>query len=202
VLPVGVTALFFHQVALFREAGIANALVPLAFATYAGANAGATAASGRVVDAWSPRAMGVLSIGCFFAAVAILVAGPATWVTVVGYAALLGTGSATANLAGSLVWPTLFGDVGVGRVRGVAGGLRNCFTAGGPLLVTFGAGQTVIGATAPLLIVGVCGLMATRWLPDRGTTRTAGTSTRGPLALRGWATWLSVRVRRKPSAES
>jgi MFS family permease len=165
VLPIAITALFFHQVALFRVAGISEALVPLAFATYAGANATATAVMGHVVDRCSPRATAVMGIACFFGAVGLLLLAPASWLTVVAYAALLGTGAATATLAGSLVWPALFGDVGIGRVRAVAGGLRNCFTAGGPLLVTFGAAQPVLGATLPLLLMGTVGLAAACALP-------------------------------------
>lgn len=174
VLPVGVTALFFHQVALFRAAGIGETLVPLAFALYAVSHAGGMAVAGRWIDGMSPRLSATLSTVGMLAAIGVLVLPVGPVGTVVGYAVLLGCSSALSSLGGALVWPILFGPTAVGSIRAVSSALRNGATAVGPLLIVIGPETGVPGAVEPLVMLAVVGLVAAFWLPGRAGTRTAG----------------------------
>jgi predicted MFS family arabinose efflux permease len=179
-LPVAVTALFFHQVALFRLAGIGESLVPLAFAVYAASHALGTAVLGRSIDAMSPRRTATLSALGLLAAVAIILLPLGTLSTVVGYSVLLGCSSALSSLGGALVWPILFGVTAVGRIRAVSSALRNCATAVGPLLVVIPSAAGILGTLSPLLALVIGGLVAAAWLPARGgdQRRRANTSPR------------------------
>lgn len=165
VLPIAVTALFFHQVAILRLAGIDDGLVPLAFALYAVSYAIGTAVLGRVIDAMSPRVAAIASgVGMLAAVGALLLPVPAL-ITVSAYAALLGFSAALAALAGALVWPLLFGALAVGRIRAASTALRNCATAAGPLLIAIPLSANVVQAVIPLFAVAIAGLLAAFWLP-------------------------------------
>lgn len=176
VLPIAVTALFFHQVAVFRLAGIEDSLVPLAFALYAISHAIGTGVLGRVIDAMSPRVAAFTSGAGMLAAVGALLLPVPALISVSAYAALLGFSAALAALGGALVWPLLFGAVAVGRIRAASSALRNCATAAGPLLITIPLGANVVQAVMPLFAVAIAGLLAAIWLP-RG--RRFGESGRG-----------------------
>lgn len=168
VLPIAVTALFFHQVAVFRLAGIDESVVPLAFALYAVSHAMGVAVIGRYIDAMSPRRAATLSAVGLLGAIGVILLPLGTLGTVVGYAVLLGVSAALSNLGGALVWPVLFGTAAVGRIRALSSAFRNCATAAGPLLVVIPSGAGMLGTMSPLLAIIAGGLVAAAWLPARG----------------------------------
>lgn len=165
VLPIVVTALFFHQVAIFRIAGMGEALAPIAFAGFAVGHAAAMGAIGHYIDGLSFRASAIVSSLCVLAAIGIMYTSLDSLGAAVAYGVLLGCGSAVSSLAGALVWPRLFGTAAVGRIRAISSGLRNGATAAGPLLVIIRPGMSVLGSVGPLALLVLAGLVAAVWLP-------------------------------------
>jgi MFS family permease len=165
ISPMLLTAVIFHQVAIFAARGWSAALIPTAFAMYAIAGVVVTYLAGLALERLPVRFGVTASLLCAAAGLVWYAWGPGGAVGALGYGLLLGTSSAVAGATNSLVWPEYFGIQALGAVKGVVNGVRNGATAIGPVLVAFLAtesftpallllgGIAVAGAAAALLIV-------------------------------------------------
>lgn len=152
VPPMLLTAVIFHQVALFEARGWSPLLIPAAFAAYALASVGMTYAAGLAMERVPSRYGASLSLGLAAVGVGWLVWGTAMPQGALLYGALLGLAAGAGGAANSIVWPDYFGVEALGAVKGVVTAVRNGATALGPPAVAVLAGTTG-GFTAPLLLL-------------------------------------------------
>lgn len=166
VSPMLLTAVIFHQVALFDARGWGATLVPSAFAAYAVAGVVVTYGAGVILERVPVRFGATTSLLFAVAGLAWYEWGTGGFAGALIYGTLLGTSSAIAGATNSLVWPDYFGIRALGALKGVVNGVRNGATAAGPVLVavlatnggfSFGllalAVIAVIGAAAALFIL-------------------------------------------------
>ena len=159
VLPLVVTALIFHQIALFEAQGWGMERVPLSFVFFALAGVVTTYLTGIILER-VPSRFGITA-GMLTAVVATVVAGiggPPLVMSLV-YGALLGGASGMLTAANSLVWPDYYGVEALGAIKGVVNGVRNGSTALGPPLVAWLIGPDVDFASA-LWVLGAMSLTA------------------------------------------
>jgi hypothetical protein len=132
VPPLVFTAVVFHQVALFEDAGWGEALVPLSFTVMAAATVVATYATGLLLEK-IPSHLGI-SVSLWLSALGLLTMllplGPLTGAVI--YGILFGLGSGVNASANSIIWPDYFGVAALGTLKGVVNGVRNGATALGP----------------------------------------------------------------------
>jgi MFS family permease len=132
VPPMVMTAVIFHQVALFAGAGWSAALVPPAFMAFAIGGVVMTYATGfaleRIPSRWGVTASMALAV-LAFASVGLPLP-PAAGALL--YGGLLGLASGAIAAANSIVWPDYFGIEALGAIKGVVNGVRNGATAIGP----------------------------------------------------------------------
>jgi MFS family permease len=154
--PFVVTAVIFHQVALFGSLGWAEELVPPAFTAFALAGIISTYGAGIALER-HPSGLGVaLSLLLFaLAFTSPLLALPPVAGALV-YGALLGAASGTIATTNSVIWPDYYGIEALGRVKGVVNAFRNGSTALGPPVaaaLATPAGRFIL----PLLVfAGIC----------------------------------------------
>ncbi|HUF51905.1 MAG TPA: MFS transporter [Longimicrobiales bacterium] len=135
VSPMLLTAVIFHQVALFDTRGWGAALVPTAFAAYAVAGVLVTYGAGVILERVPVRFGVTTSLLFAVAGLAWYEWGAGGLAGALIYGTLLGTSSAIAGATNSLVWPEYFGIRALGALKGVVNGVRNGATAAGPVLV-------------------------------------------------------------------
>jgi MFS family permease len=152
--PLVMTAVIFHQVAIFTSHGWDPSLVPPAFMAFAGAAVVMTYATGLLLERIPSRfavAGGMLLVALALATVAAPLAPTANALL---YGTLLGLASGATGAANSMVWPDYFGIEALGAVKGVVNAVRNGATAFGPILA---AGLfSLTGSFAPALILFGC----------------------------------------------
>lgn len=176
ISPMVLTAVIFHQVALFESHAWAVALIPAAFAAYALASVGTTYASGVIFERRPVRFGVTASLLLTVAGFAWFTWGAdAAWSAIV-YGALLGASAGVANATNSLVWPEYYGIRALGALKGVVNAVRNGATAAGPIIaaVMFRVG----GTSQALLVLGAiaaAGALAAVFIrpPARGDTGTS-----------------------------
>ncbi len=156
VLPLVVTAVIFHQVALFESLGWAKPLIAAAFAGFAGARVITTYLTGLALERFSSR-FGI-SIAMFIAtfalgATALPFAGP---VASMVYGAGLGMATGALSSSNSVVWPEYYGIAALGAVKGVVTSIRNAATAVGPPLVALLAGPEEHFGLAVVVLAAMC----------------------------------------------
>jgi MFS family permease len=134
VPPLVMTAVIFHQVALFAGPAWEVALVPAAFMAYALGRVVATYATGLALERIPSRFAVSLSMVLTVAAFGIFWLPLAPIVGALLYGSLLGLGNGTVAAANSMVWPDHFGIDALGAIKGVVNGVRNGATAIGPPL--------------------------------------------------------------------
>lgn len=155
VSPMLLTAIIFHQVALFESRGWGKAMIPSAFAMYAIMGVVITYAAGLIMERVPVRFGVSASLILAAAGLAWFAWGAAgAWAALV-YGALLGMSSAVAGAANSLIWPDYFGIRVLGALKGVVNAVRNGATAVGPVIIAvlaanggFGRGLLVLGVIA------------------------------------------------------
>lgn len=132
--PLVMTAVIFHQVALFAGNGWDAALVPPAFMAYAVAGIFGTYATGLALER-IPSRFGVA------ASMALIVVAFGSTLLPVGavagallYGGGLGLASGASAAVNSIVWPDYFGVEALGALKGVVNSIRNGATAVGPPL--------------------------------------------------------------------
>ena len=156
ISPMMLTAVIFHQVALFDAREWAVTLIPAAFAAYALASVATTYVSGVMFEQ-RPVRFGVsasLSIGV--AGFAWFTWGAAGAWSAIVYGALLGASAGVANATNSLVWPEYYGIRALGALKGVVNAVRNGATAAGPVLAALVFRTS--GTTAALLVLSAIAL--------------------------------------------
>jgi len=132
VSPFVVTALFLHQGSLAERLGWSLSEVASGFVVFAGMQAVAAFAGGRLVDRFSARALlrfYLLPLGIGVLALGVLPATPAMWVMFAG----LGLTAGVNGVVCGAVWVELFGTARLGMIRGVYAALMVLSTAIGPV---------------------------------------------------------------------
>jgi MFS family permease len=155
------TALFFHQAALFAERGLSATTAAAAFVPYAIASAAATLAAGVLVDRLGPRAVIVGNLAVLTLALASLAVVDSR-ATAAAYAAVLGISGGVQPVAVGVTWAHYHGRHGLGRVQGAAAMVIAAGAALGPLPLAiahsltggYGAGLAFLVA-----VTAVCAVM-------------------------------------------
>lgn len=154
VSPLLMTAVVFHQVAVFESQGWGRAAVPGAFVAYALASVAMTYLSGLVLERVPTRFGVSAALGLAMTALVTLPLGlPAPLGTAL-YGTLLGMAAGVASGANAQVWPDYFGVEGLGAIKGLVTAVRNGAAAAGPPLLallqspsgSFGEGLLVLAA--------------------------------------------------------
>lgn len=161
IMPLVVTGMVFHQVALFARTGWATELVIAAFFAYAVGGVAAALLAGLVLDraqpAWGIIIGALLGMGATGMMLAPLPAPVAT----LCYGALLGGASGFTGLANAVLWPRFFGVSALGAIKGVVNAVRNGATAAGAPLVALlllpGSAFTPMAGVAALLLLMLLG---------------------------------------------
>ena len=171
--PMVLTALIFHQIAIFRDKALPIELIPLAFATYAAGSVAVTLLGGFMLER-VPARIGVSASLCASATgmmwMSLSPAGPAAALV---YGGLIGAGSGMATLSNTVIWPDYFGIQSLGTLKGLVNGVRTGATAAGPVLGALLL--QVDGSTRPLLtvfaVVALVGATAVAFIkpPHRAT---------------------------------
>jgi len=159
VLPMVVTALVFHQVALFKSTGWGFEMVPLSFTFFALSSVGTMYATGLILER-IPSRFGI-TIAMLVATVSLAL--PAFFDSAgasLVYGMLLGGASGMMASANSLVWPEYFGVRALGAIKGVVNGVRNGATAAGPPLVALLLNSEEDFSAALLILALFCGCSA------------------------------------------
>jgi len=158
ISPMLLTALIFHQVALFDVRGWGAALIPVSFATYA--------IAGVVVPYGVAILLERIPVRLGVTASLLLIAGAMAWYAwgvggvlgAVVYGGLLGTTAAVAATTNALIWPEYFGVRALGTLKGVVNAVRNGATALGPvLLAALAVDQEISTGLLVLASVGLAG---------------------------------------------
>lgn len=126
------TALFFHQAALFAERGLSATVAAAAFVPYAVASALATLVAGVLVDRLGPRAVlvgNLVVLTLALAGLAVVETRPAA----AAYAAVLGISGGVQPVAVGVTWAHYYGREGLGRLQGLAAMVIAAGAALGPL---------------------------------------------------------------------
>lgn len=155
------TALFFHQTALFAERGLSAAVAAAAFVPYAVASVPATLLAGVVVDRLGLRALLVGNLGVLSMAVASLVV-IGSPISAAAYAAVLGISGGVQPVAVGVTWAHYYGRHGLGRIQGPAAMVIAAGAALGPLPLAIAHGLTggYGGGLVLLVVLTVgCGTM-------------------------------------------
>lgn len=154
VLPLVVTAVIFHQVALFESLGWAPRLIAVAFAGFAGARVVTTYLMGLALEHMSSRygiAIGMATATLALGATALPFAGP---ISSMVYGVLLGMATGALSSSNSVVWPEYYGIRALGAVKGVVTSIRNAATAvGPPLFALLAGGEEEFGLSLLVLVV-------------------------------------------------
>lgn len=154
-MPMIMTGLIFHQVALFGSFGWSASLVAPAFLAYAISGVVTTLAAGFALERVQPRWGFVASACLAIIALAVGQAGLPAAMGAIVYGALLGSGGGVANATNSVLWPAFFGIESLGAIKGIVNGVRNGATAVGPILVA-----ALLAASSPGVVeVTLIGLL-------------------------------------------
>lgn len=166
IAPLVLTAVIFHQVAVFTSLGWGAALVPVAFMTFAMAAVVMTYATGLLLER-IPSRMGIaISLG--FSVLALAAVGlplPARAGALL-YGTLLGLASGANAATNSIVWPDYFGVEALGAVKGVVNAVRNGATALGPPIVALlaAASGTFTSSMVVFAALAAAGAFLSVWL--------------------------------------
>ncbi|WIG97911.1 MFS transporter [Myxococcus sp. SDU36] len=172
VSPLLLTAVVFHQVALFESQGWERAMVPVAFMAFALASVMLTYVSGLVLERVPTRFGASAALLLALAALMTLLLQLPAPVGPFLYGALLGMAAGTMSGSNAQLWPDYFGVQGLGAIKGVVTAARNGAAALGPPLLallqdgagSFGRGVAVLGGLA---VAG--GLLAALQPPPQGS---------------------------------
>lgn len=148
VLPLVVTALIFHQLALFESLQWEAHWVPLSFMGFAIAGVITTYVTGIILERVPSRFGITAGMGVAVLAVAVAGWGGSSIGASLAYGALLGSASGILSAANSLIWPDYYGIEALGAIKGVVNGVRNGATALGPPLVAWLIGPDEIFSSA------------------------------------------------------
>ncbi len=148
VLPLVITAVIFHQVALFDSVGWGSQYVPISFVFFALTSVACTYATGLIVERVPTRFAITVGMLCTVAAMVVAGWGGASIVGSLIYGTLLGASAGILTAANSLIWPEYYGVESIGAIKGVVKAVRNGSTALGPPLVAWLIGPQEIFMSA------------------------------------------------------
>jgi MFS family permease len=173
--PFIITALVFHQVAIFREQGLGPEVAAGVFVVFAGAGTAMGALAGFLIERVGPQRLLLLIQGLLLGA---LVQGQvmATPGAAVLYAAILGAASGVQGITSSVAWAHYYGRRELGRVQGAAGMVMIAGAALAPLPLAilhqaaddYGVGLTVLAAI-PISCAILASLIKPTRLQEQGT---------------------------------
>ncbi|MBL8012268.1 MAG: MFS transporter [Candidatus Omnitrophica bacterium] len=132
VPPMVMTALLFHQAALFKSHHWPIVLAPTGLAVYAISKAFFSIAIGPVVDRYGPLMPFTVVIILIAAGTFVAGASGPVWFMFV-YFAILGGALGMSTPIMNVVWPYFYGAKHIGSIKGFIGTIRNGLTALGPL---------------------------------------------------------------------
>ncbi|RFF30402.1 MFS transporter [Wenzhouxiangella sediminis] len=165
VSPFVVTALFLHQGTLAERLDWSLAAVASGFVLFAGMQALAAFAGGRLVDRFSARALlrsYLLPLGVGVLGLGILPSQAAMWLMFAG----LGLTAGVNGVVCGAVWVELFGTARLGMIRGVYAALMVVSTAIGPIVLGMafeaGVGQFTMGVVVMAYVLVVPALLVPR----------------------------------------
>lgn len=167
-LPLAITGILFHQVALFERLGWGLASVPPALAFFATGGVAGTVIAGATLDRIHPR-WGFVIAGLLAALGTGLAAfGLTHWAP---FATLLGLASGIGGGANGIIWSHYFGLPMLGRIKGTVTAVRNGATALGPPIVAIGLqGSDAVRGALVLLTAIFAGMIVLGWrLPALAT---------------------------------
>lgn len=156
-LPLVMTGVLFHQIALFERLGWGAGAVPAALIGFALGGVTGTLVAGGTLDRINP------SWGFVGSGVAGLIAVGTTTLAnpiPIVFATLLGVASGLGGGANGLIWSHHFGLPMLGRIKGVVTSMRNGATALGPPLVAIQLGRSDMAGPALWLVAGVFAMIA------------------------------------------
>lgn len=160
VPPMVMTALLFHQAALFKYHQWPIVLAPTGLAVYALSKAFFSIAIGPIVDRYGPFVpftvvITLIATGTFVAGVS----GPLWFMFL--YFAILGGALGMSTPIMNVVWPYFYGARHIGSIKGFIGTIRNGLTALGPLPIAIAMDSGISIHTIFTLIAVVILIMAT-----------------------------------------
>lgn len=174
-LPLAMTGLLFHQIALFDRLGWGAGAVPPALAFFAVGGVTGTLLAGATLDRINPRWGFVVAGVAGLLALATTALDDPSWIA---FASLLGLASGLGGGANGVIWSHHFGLPMLGRIKGTVTAVRNGATALGPPMVALGLGDRGSAFPALRLVAGVFALMIVlgALLPSQALARRGGTS--------------------------
>jgi MFS family permease len=134
VPPLVMTAVIFHQVALFGGQGWSPALVPPAFMAFAIGGVVMAYATGLTLERVPSRFALTVSMALVLAAFLSTVLPLAPIAGALLYGLLLGFANGSSGTVNSIIWPDYFGVEALGAIKGVVNAVRNGASAVGPPL--------------------------------------------------------------------
>lgn len=160
-LPLALTGILFHQVALFERLGWGLAAVPPALAFFAAGGVAGTLLAGGTMDRVHPRWGFVIAGLLAGVATGLAAAGHVHWAP---FAILLGLASGIGGGANGIIWSRYFGLPMLGRIKGTVTAVRNGATALGPPLVAVGLqAPDAVQGTLVLLTAIFAGMLVLGW---------------------------------------
>ena len=162
-----VTALVFHQVSIFDEQGVSEAVAAGVFVFYAIASAATGLLAGFLVDRFGPKAIFVANLSILFGAMLVLliVENP---LLAGAYAVVLGASGGMQSVVSGVTWVHYYGREGLGSVQGSAMMVSITGAALGPLpLAAFRdlTGNYTAGIIAMLALLAGCIILAAFFSP-------------------------------------
>ena len=130
--PLVVTALVFHQTAIFEDRGLSPTIAAGVFVPFAIATGVSSILAGFAVDRVGPRPLFVLAMLLLLGGLGFSRLIDST-LTATVYACILGVGSGTQRIVQSVIWAHYYGRRGLGRVQGSATAVMITMSALGPL---------------------------------------------------------------------
>lgn len=138
--PTILTAVIFHQVALFESFGGTAATASRAMIGFGAGSVAGIWAGGYLTERAPERWIIAVSLVALAAGLLWLWGGHSMRFSASIFGLILGASAGGQKVAGSLVWPTYFGPAHAGSIKGAVSTVRNAATALGPPLAALLAG--------------------------------------------------------------
>ncbi len=117
--PFLITALVFHQAAIFAERGLGPEIAARVFVPFAVATACTTLLSGFLIERFGPKRVILFNMGLMLLAIGWL-RGINSPLEAVIYAVIMGATSGIQSITAGVAWAQYYGRWGLGRIQGAA----------------------------------------------------------------------------------
>jgi hypothetical protein len=138
--PLVMTAVLFHQVALFTAVGGGQAEAAMHMMAFALGGIAGTWPGAMLLERIPPRVGIAAGMTAMTVAFAFLHAAGAAAAAPLLYGGALGLAAGILKVAGTYIWPVYFGIAAVGAIKGTVNAVRNGATALGPPIAALIAG--------------------------------------------------------------